>query len=660
MMTVMPSICFAYDSADTLLINRIWDYKRNFSQPIEGLQKNIYMRYSFNTERRNPTLFLVPTMYVIAKDERLYIGESYCKVKFREVDDYSIKRQVVYGTIPRQRITMPTLLELTTPDLYDMTIYPNHMLSPFHRSNRQYYKYTIKHYEKELATVSFQPRVKNTQLVSGFAVVNAHTGQIKSVQFQGDYDMLTFMVSALMNTNEPHVLLPERCYTTATFRFLGNRIKANFLSVYNCETTLPDSVEERVDKSLMEQLRPIPLNPKEKAIYTKHEDYRREQLAKEKADTTAADENWKWMKKVGWDIIGNNLVNSHNSSSKHFSVHISPLLNPLYLGYSQSHGFSYKLNIGFRYAWNDYRYLTLNPQLGYNFKKKQIYYTVPLRMTYNPKRNGYAEIILANGNHISNSFLADDFHKSLGPDVAMPDYRDQYVKAVNNVEAFDWLEIMVGAIHHRRIAVDRTLMRDAGLQDEIRSFAPLLTLRFSPWRKGPVLTANYERSFNTLFHSDQKYERWEFDASFSHRMRSLRILNMRAGTGFYTLKNSKYFVDYDNFRDENLPTGWEDDWSGQFQLLKSSWYNESYYYIRGHVSYDSPMIILYRLPLFGRLIETERLYVSALSIEHTRPYFEVGYGFSNRYFSTAFFTSFLNTKIQDVGFKFTIQLFNRW
>ena len=73
------------------------------------------MRYSFGMDRRNALLFLVPTMYVIASGDRHYVGEAYCKLKFRDVDEYDVKRQVVWGTIPRQRTAMPILLEFSTP-----------------------------------------------------------------------------------------------------------------------------------------------------------------------------------------------------------------------------------------------------------------------------------------------------------------------------------------------------------------------------------------------------------------------------------------------------------------------------------------------------------------------------------------------------------------
>ena len=154
----------------------------------------------------------------------------------------------------------------------------------------------------------------------------------------------------------------------------------------------------------------------------------------------------------------NNFINSFHTHSENISLNVSPLLNPLYMGYSQSKGVSYKLDVGARYAWNPYRYLTLSPKLGYNFKGKQFYYTIPLRMTYNPKRNGYTELTWGNGNRTSHAALGEAFQKVMGDTISMPDFKDEYFQLVNNVAAFDWLEIMAGAIYHRRRSSNSDLM----------------------------------------------------------------------------------------------------------------------------------------------------------------------------------------------------------
>ena len=50
----------------------------------------------------------------------------------------------------------------------------------------------------------------------------------------------------------------------------------------------------------------------------------------------------------------------------------------------------------------------------------------------------------------------------------------------------------------------------------------------------------------------------------------------------------------------------------------------------------------------------------ALSIDNTRPYYELGYGFSTRFISLGLFTSFLSSEFQSFDIKFTFELFRRW
>ena len=655
-MIFMPSICFADRTADSLLINRIWDFSRNYSEPVNGIEQNLYLRYTFGSQRRNPTLFLVPTMYTIAKGERDYIGESYCRIKYRTPSDYDLHRQVVCGTIPRNRFTMSALVHYITPNLYDISIYPESILSPFHRSNRFFYKYRVLQRMGKQAIIRFRPRVNNTQLITGTAVINVETGQILSTNYEGEFDMISFKVNTVMNQNNGHQLLPERSRIDAKFNFLGNKVSSTFTAIYNCPRTLPDSLDEQDNRELMDSLRPIVLRHKEEKLYQRHDSL---SIVSDSIDSNKKNSDNK-MKEILWDVIGDNLISSTHADAGAFSMTISPILNPLYFGYSKSSGFSYRLKFGLQYSWNSHRYLTFNPDFGYNFKQRLFYYTAPLRMNYNPKRNGFAEFVWANGNRINSGNLIEDIHQRIGTDIDVPEFKDEYFQLVNNVKAFDWLEITNGIVYHRRRSTNRGLMRQLNLPEEYRSFAPTLTVHVTPWRNGPMFTVNHERSFLNIFKSNLKYARWEFDAVQKIKLNSLRIINWRAGAGFYPNRSTDYFVDYANFRDNNLPTGWEDEWTGQFQLLNSEWYNESNYYLRGHLSFESPLLALGWTPLIGHFVETERIYVSTLNIEHTHLYSEIGYGFTNRYFSTGIFANFLNHKFQSFGCKFTIEIFKRW
>ena len=582
-------VTLAQSPQDSVTLQRVFDYQRNFQHHTEGVQQNVYMKYTFHTERRNVMLNLVPTMYTLAKGERTRMGESYCRLTYLGNHKLNLKRQVSTGNIAHYKKAMPTVLELTTPCIYEECVFDNYILSPFYKGNRRFYRYTVVPAQAaHEAVVTFRPRLANTQLITGKAYVDVPTGKITKVMFDGEFDMISFKVDVVQSDEEQHTLLPRSCHVDASFKFIGNHVRSQFDVVYGCPITLPDSIEDRDDLPLMERLRPVPLLTAEQQIYRQHEVAMPDTIT---GDSTEQRVNW-W-KDVAWEAISENLFKSLGTENEHSYVRLSPIIAPQYLSYSHKRGLSYKLKAGARYTFSPHRYITFDPEVGYNFKFKQLFVTAPLRMTYNPKRDGYAEIVVGNGNHITNSSVVDaiadegiDMTDLDGMDLDF--FKDSYIEVRNNIEAFDWLSIMTALSYHRRKAVNSAKMREMDKPDVYRSFSPILTLKVTPWHNGPLLTLDYERGISDVLKSELRYERWEFDASWKIHMRRMSLMNLRAGCGFYTNKHTSYFVDFDNFRDNFIPGGWDDDWTGQFQLLNSKWYNASEYYFRVNTSYESP------------------------------------------------------------------------
>ena len=411
----------------------------------------------------------------------------------------------------------------------------------------------------------------------------------------------------------------------------------------------------------MDTLRPIPLTVEEEELYERTEDYFPAPPAPE--DTITKKPNF--FKKIFWDTIGETLVTPIRAESQQTYFRLSPIIDPLAIRYSDSRGFSYKMKLRFQYTFSKHRYLTLNPYFGYNFKIKQFFFDAPLRMTYNPKRNGYAELTVGNGNRISNSTVAELIKEEFGDtldftNMEMNKFNNTYIRAFNNIMLFDWLDLESGLVFHRRSAVNKTMMTRYDMPTVYTSFAPMIGIKILPWPKGPIFTFTWERGIKNVFSSNISYERWESDAQWKIRMPGLRTLSLRTGYGTYSLREQNYFVDFDNFQETNLPDGWDDDWTGDFQLLNGSEFNRSNYYIRANATYESPLMIASWLPYVGKYIEKERFYINSVLLERSRPYYEIGYGFTNRYISVAGFASFKNTHFERVGFKFDFEIFRRW
>lgn len=658
------SSAFSKAPSDSLVMDKMFAYKRNFaSTSIKGIKRNTYIRYNFRIAKRNPLLLFVPTMYYIAKGRRNYVGEIYGTATFGNTNSFTLRRQVSVSTVPRRRRAMTTMAQFLTPDLYGEAMFHNEVLSPFNRNNRQFYRYRISLNNSPQACVTFKPRTLNAQLVSGFAIVDKRTGRIIRSHFSGEHDMLAFNVYIDMGESEKNnTLVPERCDVSAVLKFAGNEIRSSFKAYYNCPTTLPDSINDSSDRQAIVSLRPDSLSPTEKEAYQLYDN---ENIKPDSTTVTPTPHKENKLKKVAWKILSDNLLTSLTANSSKASIKMSPIVNPLYLSYSHSRGLSYKLKFRAHYNFTSNTSLAFTPDIGYNFKIKQIYFNSPLRFTYDKKHNGWIEFSWANGNQITNSSVLDRIRNERRDTIdfaalSLDYFKDEMWKLEWNTALSKAVSISTGTVYHRREGVNAAQLTALGKPTKYRSFAPFLTLTVQPTPKWPILTGNYERSIRHALKSDTQYERWEFDASYKKELSRLRQYSIRIGGGFYTNKSTSYFVDFDNFHENYVPGGWDDDWSGDFQLLNSQWYNASTYYFRVNASYESPLLFLTRLPLIGRYIETERLYLSSLQIEHTRPYSELGYAFTTRYFSVGLFGSFLNGKFNEFGSKFSFELFHNW
>ena len=660
-LTGMPSIAFSREKKDSLILYRIYDYHINHLTKIDSIRDNVYLKVRYNIERRNPIMKFIPSAHVFYHSDNVrdYLRESYSNILFTKGHKFDVTQQVVSTNIRGNRHGIYTLLDHLTPNLYEATIYNNHILSPLNKYNKRYYRYNQKTESNGNIRLDFRPKTFNTQLISGYSIIQPD-GKILRTVLNGEFDMITFRTEVLQTKNDSLSFMPSVCNTAATFKFLGNRITALVNTDFNNKKNLPDSIISATSREMMDTLRPIPLSEADKKIYANYDEKIKTIEEEAKKDTIPKKESV--LKKILWDAIGENIFTPIGAESENASFRMSPLIDPLHLSWSDRRGFRYKINLRSMYKFSEHRYLTFEPLFGYNFKFKEFYFTLPLRMTYNPKRNGFAEIIYGNGNRISNSTVAEAMNVEdsldLG-DKGIDLFTDNYLRVFNNVMAFDWLDIESGFIYHRRKAIYPEEMLKYGLETEYRSFALMLGVKINLWRKGPWLTIDWERGLNGINKSSIDYESVEVDAQWKIPLTGLRLVNLRTGTGLYTRKAQNYFIDYANFRDNTLPEGFEDDWSGNFELLRSRLY-QSKYYLRFNVSYDQPMMVACWVPYLGKYIERERFYLGCAIVERTKPHIELGYSFTNRYISIGMFAGFKNTRFQEIGFDFSYEIFRRW
>jgi hypothetical protein len=660
----LPTFSWAKVRSDSLILNKVFKYKQSINKSIDGISSNVYLKYSLFTDKRNFTLLVVPTLYEIARGKRNYINESYYHITFHDSKKNDITRSLILSTIPHYRMAMPNMLSYVTPHIYNETMIENYILSPFCRTNRKYYIYRVSLMMNGNVKVMYRPRAYNTQLVRGFAIVDQSSGRVISAIIEGEYDMIRFNMELVMGTSGFKSLLPDKCSMKAAFKFLGSKIRAKYKASFNLDKSFPDSIRDCHNKDSMAEVRPEPLTTEEIALYASHDSllHRRDTVNKERHKSN-------WEGKM-WDKIGESLIDKirgHFGQDNKGYYRIAPLFNPLYFGYTANKGFTYKFSLQGSYEFNNNSEISLRLKTGYTFKLKQLYFKIPIRYTYNKTKNRYVEMEFSNGNHITNSSILDQIKReskdSINWDKMNLDYfKNLSFKVYNNYDFSNYFSLQMGLVYHRRSAVNKTAFIQNNKPSVYRSLSPMIELKYRPngW-SGPVFSLDYERGIKHIIKTESEYERWEFDFSYLKHLRSLKSISMRFGSGYYTNRgNNLYFLDFTNFRENNIPGGWSDDWSGEFESLNSNWYNASRYYIRTNTTYESPMMLLSWLPFIGRFMEIERVYASTLFVNKLHPYIECGYGFTNRLFSFGLFVANQNGHFQNICCKFGFELFSNW
>ena len=678
-----------------------------YEKIVNDYRADLYIKGKLNIRKKNFMFRYLPKMFRMQKGVREYLMESYSDLHFTAPDIYDQKVKAGYGTVFSGGF-QATMFEYFHVNVYSATLLYDRLLSPLAKNGKKYYRYQIDtimggqdnlHYK-----VRFIPKTKSDQLVGGYMIVSSDVWSVREIRFSGRSELLTFENLIKMGeVGDDNEFLPVRYEFKVRFNFVGNVVDGSYLasldyssielkekSKYRKEkkkfnltesyTLRCDTNSLHLDSAYFASLRPIELMDDEKKLY---EDYAF------RKDTTALKPPSK--RRVFWGEIGDFLLSDLNVDlSRIGSVKCSPIINPLLLSYSGSNGFSWRQDFKYNRLFSGDKLLRIVPRIGYNFTRKEFYWSANADFDYWPQKRGAIHVSFGNGNRIYSSDVLDELK-------AMPDstfdfdqihldyFKDLYFNFRHSIEVVNGLELSVGFSAHRRTAVEKSrfVVLNSSLplasdfldkfKDTYISFAPRVRVEWTPclyyYMNGkrkinlrsayPTFSVDYERGIKGVFKSTGQYERIEFDLQHHVQLGLMRNIYYRFGFGAFTNQEQLYFVDFANLARSNLPIGWNDDIGGVFQLLDGRWYNSSRKYVRAHFTYEAPFLFLRHLMKYTRYVQNERLYVNTLFVPHLNPYLEIGYGIGTHIFDVGVFVSSENWKYTEVGCKFTFELFNR-
>lgn len=700
------------------ILQNIFEFSPFYSKIVDEYKADVYIKGRVKVHKSNKLVKYIPSMFRLEKGVNEYIIESLSEMQYTAPDIYNRKVKAMTSTFPRNRGELTDLTDFLNMNIYSSSIMTDKLLSPLDRESSKFYTYLLDSIvevdNSRKYKISIIPKFKGTQLVNGYVWVSDEVWTIREVYFEGKFDMIEFKLRNIMGEDGNEEFLPVHLDMDINFRFMGNHLEMNadawvkyqMVNFYKSGERRKsqkkhshdltefyqltcDSTTMITDPEKFEELRPIPLTVDEYFLYQIH------RVRSGKVDwifDNQVKEPEKKKATVFWGQLGDMLISSYNVNLAGLgSVRCSPLINPVMLDYSHSRGISYRQRFKFNKLFPNDRLLRIVPQVGFNFSKKELYVKGDMEFQYWPEKRGGIEVSAGNGNRIYSSVVLDKL-KAL-PDssfnfneMELDYFKDVYLNVFHNLEPVNGLFIKAGVTMHWRHLMDKSrlmlkdfieqagggLLHNLDIRSEYNSFAPRVRIEWTPgmyyYMNGrrkmnvgssmPTFIVDYERGFKGIFNSNDEHERVEFDVQQKIKLNQIRTLSYRAGFGLFTRMDNIYFVDFVNFKRSNIPEGWNDEIGGTFQLLDRQWYNSSRQYWRGHVTYESPFILLRPLNRWLGMIQHERLYGGMLFMPHLNPYVELGYGIGTHIFDAGIFVSSMNGKFDTVGFKFTFELFN--
>ena len=654
------------DSLKKEVIGKIFSFRDRIGTLPDSIVSTSYMRYYVDVRKRSPSMFFVPKMDVFISGKRHQVGESIDRVTFYEGDES--KSEVIVNSHTLSASGARNITSMTqnmAPYIYNPTILQSFIFSPFHKSNRRLYRYKLKPVGS-WAELTFIPKVLNPQLIKGKALVNPESGQILATTFNCNFRMYKLRFDIEMDDGHTHLsdsspisvemLLPKKAHIDSRMRFLWSKIDTRYDITYSPDIEIPDTFHSYQNRELMDKLRPYPLTEREAELYARYDSLH----TPEAQDSIYKSEHTGLSMKRIWKEYVQYLFKTQSTDIGNANFRLMPLIDPMFLFHSSTKGFIYRIrtraviNLGQHFA------LTFEPTGAYNFRRKRYYYDMPLSWEFSTKHNGRLQLRMMNTDPISNTGIKYQIkHINKNTDVDFDTLSLEYYKNTHLTLDFQysfrkWNAMNVGINYFRRSALDRTNYSDRRVY---ATFAPYVEWSQNLWRGGPVATANYEQGIMDVMNGNNSYGKLEYDLSWKIPCSQLRTVSLRLGGGNYFFNEHNQFLDFNKFRDNNLPEKWNDNWTGDFQLIDRRWYNASDYYIRTNATYESPLLALSWLPIVGKHVRMERVYVNTLFVEKFHPYVELGYGFATKAFSFAAYISSINGKYNNIGCKFSLELY---
>jgi hypothetical protein len=540
--------------------------------------------------------------------------------------------------------------------------------------------------------IGVKPKMRSEHLVSGVYYIVDGLWNVLRTDLRGRREFAAFRVVADYSPFGDSFTLPESVEAFFDSGILGNRTESRYSAWFRYVDVEPkrpewesgrsydlsgyfvdgrDSVLITGDDKFWSLERPVLLSDSEAALA---ETGRRRDSMRVKGGF------WGALNGVSRGIFTPRRFHYYDSQ-----MFYSGLINPLELSYSRTDGWIYRQQFGYSRVFGNGHELLFNPAVGIVTGRREVYFGIPVRWVFQPRRFGEFSFNVENRSQTYDAKTAEMLNDVLKRDsIRFEDLKIDYyhhlrMSAGVRFEPLNGLIVGTGVNMSRYIPVKKRgagrILFDGGddlddlVNSEYRNFSVMLGVVWTPCQyyridggikryagsRLPTFTVEFTKGARFL-NSNSDFSKVEMDVHHQVRTGLMSSFRYFAGCGRFFTSGSAFFTNFDRFRKRIIPQSWGDPAGGVFNLLAGQWYDASQRYVQGHVMYEYPCTLLRPFRGVTKDVVKERVFLSGLYTPALPGYVECGYGIGNFIGNVAVFVSFAGYGYDSAGVKFAFEL----
>jgi len=690
-----------YNRADSIILKML-ENRDFYGKYIEKYDATAYIKGDRYIKKKNVLYHYAPDFLYLDKKGKNAFIESIIDIRFNAPNYFTQQILAVNGSKISINDIKERTMQFLNVNIYNPAIFNNRILIPGAKDIFKYYRFeylsgvdTLNHRIHQIRVI---PKIRSQQLISGIFYVVDSLWTIYQMDVEGKWEFSKFRIETEFGLPEKDFLLPVKTAITFRLNLLGNDVINHYFSSFQYNDVIKqqtntgkkkinydlsdyfnisvDTIPIVKDEAFWEKNRTVPLTSYEKSLW---EDGREKQNIPD---------NPHWLQ-GSWNFFSQGIVSSKRFKYNDSQMSYSGLINPLKLAYSQLDGVVYWQEFRYKRANQAGQAFYINPNVGFVFRRKQLYFSLPVQWLFRPLKMGEIDFTFQNKNQAYNSSFIDMIEKETPDSIHFEDFNLEYYRhytsglkvqyeianglLLNGGINYNWyMPVLHKTQAVTKLRDDSDIPKDVTdlMTDRYRIFLPTAGLTWTPrqyYRMSgkrkeyagssfPTLSVEYSWGLRGILGSNSNYEQLEADIQQKIPVGLMSNFQYYVSAGEFLKTRSLYFADFNLFQKRNFPTSWDDPIGGVFHLLRSEWYNASRSYIQTHLMFQFPYTLLRLFKNVTKDVLSERIYLSQLYTPILPCYTELGYGVGNFIGDAGIFVSFVRGKYESFGATFTFEL----